>query len=109
MTVPGTRPYPSDVESSGSEVKSRRTGFIIGVLPDEGKSYELAIFIHQDYHGAGVGSHLLPATLTYGKQRGVEHVWLLVERGNRLAVNLYNDVGFTVINEGYDIEMALTL
>lgn len=80
------------------------------LVHDEGASYELAIFLHQDYHGAGIGSRLLPATLTYGKRHGVEHVWLLVERGNRLAVNLYNDVGFAVVDgDGYDVEMALTL
>lgn len=80
------------------------------LVHDEGDSYELAIFLHQDYHGVGVGSELLPAMLSYGKAHGVEHVWLLVEWDNRLAVNLYNDVGFAVVDEdGYDVEMALTL
>lgn len=35
---------------------------------------------------------------------------LLVERSNRLPVNLYNNVGFAVVDEDrYDVEMALTL
>lgn len=102
-----------DVLLAGHCVLAWHEGRPIGqavLVEDEGTSYELAIFVHQDYHGAGVGSHLLPATLTYGRQQGVEDVWLLVERGNRLAVDLYNDVGFAVVDdEGYDVRMALTL
>lgn len=80
------------------------------LVEDAPRSAELAIFLHQDYHGAGIGTALLEATLTLGKRRGLERVWLLVERDNRLAVNLYNDVGFAVIDEtGPDLEMALTL
>lgn len=71
---------------------------------------ELAIFLHQDYHGAGIGTHLTEGLLTYGREHGVEEVWLLVERENRPAVNLYNDVGFVVADRhGYDVEMVLTL
>lgn len=102
-----------DVVLEGHCVLAWHDGRPIGMavlVHDEGARYELAIFVHQDYLGAGIGTELLPATLSYGKQQDVEHVWLLVERGNRLAVNLYNDVGFAVVDdEGYDIEMALTL
>jgi GNAT superfamily N-acetyltransferase len=81
------------------------------VLVEDGpRSAELAIFLHQDYHGAGIGTALLTATLAVGKRRGLEHVWLLVERDNRLAVNLYNDLGFAVLDdEGPDLEMGLAL
>lgn len=71
---------------------------------------ELAIFLHQDYHSAGIGTRLLEAMLSYGRENGVEYVWLLVERENQRATNLYNDVGFTVLEStDYDITMALTL
>lgn len=84
-------------------------GQAVLVLDEDGR-HELAIFVHQNYVGAGIGSELLPATLSYGKREGVEHVWLLVARGNRRAVNLYNDVGFAVVDDsGYDVEMALSL
>lgn len=81
------------------------------VLVDDGPgSAELAIFILQEYHGTGIGTELLEATLAVGKRRGLERVWLLVERDNRRAVNLYVDVGFAVTDaSGPDIEMALTL
>ena len=80
------------------------------VLVEDGERWELAIFLHQDYHGAGIGTRLTEALLSYGRERGVHDVWLLVERENRPAVNLYNDVGFAVTDsQGYDVEMALTM
>jgi GNAT superfamily N-acetyltransferase len=80
------------------------------LIEEEPGRCELAIFLHQDYHSAGIGTRLLEATLSYGREHGVEYVWLLVERENRRAVNLYNDVGFSVVETtNYDITMALTL
>lgn len=71
---------------------------------------ELVIFLHQTYHGAGIGTRLLEALLSYGREAGVRRVWLVVERNNRAAVNLYFDVGF-VIDEycGADVEMEVTI
>jgi ribosomal protein S18 acetylase RimI-like enzyme len=76
--------------------------------PDDG--HELAIFLHQEYHGAGIGTQLLEALLTHGREHGVDHVWLLVEGDNRPAVNLYNDVGFVVTDSFQgDVEMELAM
>lgn len=78
------------------------------LVESDGDEYELAVFVHQDYHGAGIGTRLVEALLAYGRERGVRHVWLLVERDNRLAVALYRDVGFVVTDDlGYDQEMGL--
>lgn len=81
------------------------------VLVEDGPaSAELAIFLHQAYHGAGIGTRLLEATLFVGRDRGLEYVWLLVEGDNRPAVNLYNDVGFGVVDAaGSDVKMALSM
>lgn len=80
------------------------------LVADGPDDYELAIFLHQAYHGAGIGTHLLEALLTYGRDHGVSHVWLIVERGNRPARNLYNDVGFVVTDETRDyITMAVAM
>ncbi|MFB6296848.1 MAG: GNAT family N-acetyltransferase, partial [Halobacteriales archaeon] len=72
--------------------------------------YELAIFVHHQYQGAGVGSRLIRHLLGEGERRGVERVWLTVERWNAPAVNLYEDVGFeTTKAESFELEMALRL
>lgn len=80
------------------------------LVADGPRTCELAIFIHQDYHGAGIGTELTEGLLTYGRAHGVNEVWLLVERDNHPAVTLYNDVGFVVTDRhGYDVEMSLTM
>lgn len=76
---------------------------------DEG-DYELAIFVHQDFQGAGIGTDLLEALLGLGEKAGVERVWLTVERWNRPAINLYKKVGFeTTDAQSFEHEMSIRL
>lgn len=71
---------------------------------------EMSIFLHQAYQGAGIGTFLTETLLGHAKQQGVGRVWVLVERANYRAVNLYRDVGFSVTeNHGADVEMAIDL
>jgi RimJ/RimL family protein N-acetyltransferase len=80
------------------------------LVPDGDGGYELAIFVHQDYQGAGIGTELLGALLGHGAREGVEHVWLTVERWNRPAVAVYEKAGFAVTDaESFEIEMAVDL
>jgi ribosomal protein S18 acetylase RimI-like enzyme len=80
------------------------------LVEDRDGTYELAIFLDGDYQGAGIGTRLTETLLSYGLEEGVHDVWLLVERDNRPAINLYRDVGFVVADhEGFDLEMALSM
>ena len=79
------------------------------LVPD-GEDHELAIFVHQDYQGRGVGTRLIRALLGYGAANGVEAVWLTVERWNDSAVALYEKVGLETTNsEALELEMELDL
>jgi RimJ/RimL family protein N-acetyltransferase len=56
---------------------------------------ELAIFVHQNYRGYGLGKKLLLGTLNFGcKKLGLARVWLFVTGSNSVALNLFEDVGF---------------
>jgi ribosomal protein S18 acetylase RimI-like enzyme len=80
------------------------------LVPDREGSNELAIFVHHQYQGAGIGSRLIRHLLGEGARRGIERVWLTVERWNSPAVNLYRDVGFeTTEAESFELEMAIRL
>lgn len=80
------------------------------LVPDGQDAYELAIFVHQDYQGAGIGTHLIEALLGHGQESDVDKVWLTVERWNQPAVNLYKKVGFeTASAESFELEMAILL
>lgn len=80
------------------------------LVGDGDGAYELAIFVVQDYQGAGIGQELLERLLGYGERQGVERVWLTVERWNRPAISLYKKVGFeTTDAQSFEHEMSLRL
>lgn len=86
----------------------RAVGHAVLVPADDG--YELAIFVLADYQGAGIGTELLRTLLGLGAQRGVERVWLSVERWNRAAVALYEKLGFEPSDSrSFELEMAAKL
>jgi len=81
----------------GINVVAACDGRVVGhavLVPDRADAYELAIFVHQDFQGAGIGSRLLRALLELGRQRGVREVWLSVETWNHRALSLYRNAGF---------------
>ncbi|TYL38410.1 N-acetyltransferase [Natronococcus pandeyae] len=72
--------------------------------------WELAIFVLQDYQRAGIGTMLLNHLLGYASDRGIEHVWLTVERWNTPAIALYERVGFEPTGtENFEQEMGIRL
>jgi ribosomal protein S18 acetylase RimI-like enzyme len=88
-------------------------GDIVGhgmLVPDPDESYELALFVLRDYQGAGIGTELLRTLLGLGRKRGVERVWLSVERWNDAAIAVYKKVGFERTGSAsFELEMALRL
>jgi len=80
------------------------------LVPDEEEGYELAIFVLGPYQGAGIGTELITALLGAGIERGIERVWLTVERWNTPAQHLYRKVGFEATgSEGFELEMEIGL
>jgi GNAT superfamily N-acetyltransferase len=81
------------------------------LVPDEpAKTAELAIFVLQDYQGAGIGTCLLETLLGTGREAGIERVWLTVERWNDPAISLYEKVGFVASDtESFEHEMTIRL
>jgi GNAT superfamily N-acetyltransferase len=93
------------VASHGDDVVGHAT-----LVPDEGETAELAIFVLQAYQGAGIGTHLLRRLLGAGQAAGVERVWLSVERWNDPAIALYEKVGFEPSDtESFEHEMTIRL
>jgi ribosomal protein S18 acetylase RimI-like enzyme len=80
------------------------------LVPDGEGAYELAIFVLQDYQGAGIGRTLLEGMLGHGQAEEVECVWLSVERWNRRAIGLYETIGFENYGrERFEQEMSIRL
>ena len=70
----------------------------VSFVPDGTGRHELAIFVHQEFQRAGVGTELMAAGLGYAERQGVGYVWLTVEVGKRDVQRFYTRAGFTVVN-----------
>jgi GNAT superfamily N-acetyltransferase len=80
------------------------------LVPDDDGSYELAIFVIQDYQGARIGTKLLESLFGLAQAGGIERVWLTVERWNDPAIRLYNTLGFQEVDsESFEVEMTIRL
>ncbi len=90
--------WVDQLSGRGINVVARREDRIVGhaaLTPDRAASYELAIFVHQDFQGVGIGRRLLETLLDLARSSGVREVWLSVESWNRRAIALYKKIGFT--------------
>lgn len=111
---PAIRDWLDAITTSGNlTVIAEHEGDVVGhgmLVSDEDGGYELALFVLQDYQGAGIGTALLRTLLGLGSDRGVERVWLSVERWNEPAITVYEKVGFERTGQAsFEIEMDMTL
>jgi GNAT superfamily N-acetyltransferase len=70
----------------------------ISFVPDGTGRHELAIFVHQEFQHAGIGTELMAAGLGHAKRSGVGYVWLSVESWERDIQRFYSRAGFAVVN-----------
>ncbi len=102
-----------DVLSAGFHAVARYRGRIVGhavLVPTEESAHELAIFVHQDYRKAGIGTTVLTEVLKMARRRDVPTVRLYVERSNDAAIGLYRSFGFEAEPSGPgELEMRLAL
>ncbi|MFC7215342.1 GNAT family N-acetyltransferase [Saliphagus sp. GCM10025334] len=106
------REWISGLLDGGLHVVARHRGGVVGhavLVPFDDRA-ELAIFVRPAYQSAGIGTRLISRLLEYGRENGVTHVWLTVDRNNRIAMNLYRLAGFETMarNRGdYEMERYL--
>ncbi|WP_439026379.1 GNAT family N-acetyltransferase [Haloarchaeobius sp. DT45] len=102
-----------DVLSAGFHALCRYRGRVVGhavLVPTEEAAHELAIFVHQDYRKAGIGTQVLTEVLSMAVSRDVPAVRLYVERKNEPAIGLYRSFGFEGEPSGPgELEMRLAL
>ncbi|WP_154018531.1 GNAT family N-acetyltransferase [Halolamina rubra] len=70
----------------------------VSFVPDGTDRHELAIFVHQAYQRAGIGSALMATGLGYAREQGIGYVWLTVETWKRDVQRFYSRAGFSTVN-----------
>jgi RimJ/RimL family protein N-acetyltransferase len=93
------------------EVNKRIVGHCLLCLDASRTEAELAIFVHQDFRGLGLGRKLLLGALHHGcKVLQLDRVVLSVQGSNPRAVHLFESVGFrpcgAVHGLQWELEMA---
>lgn len=78
------------VDADGSVVGSAM------VAADDGlERAEVAISIHEDFKGRGIGWTLLDHVAAYAKRRGIGRLQCIESRDNHAAIELEREMGFT--------------
>jgi ribosomal protein S18 acetylase RimI-like enzyme len=84
-----------------AQVGGRVAGFIHGsviqrppvmAMPLIGRIDEVAV--HKDFRSRGVGAKMLGAILEAFKEKGLSHVYLMVDKDNEAAISLYESAEF---------------
>lgn len=57
---------------------------------------DLAIYLHQDFHGVGLGTAMTEVLLKLAKKHGLHKVNLYVVADNKIAVHPYEEFGFEI-------------
>ncbi|MGY5854946.1 MAG: GNAT family protein [Candidatus Thorarchaeota archaeon] len=57
---------------------------------------DMGIYLHQDFHGIGLGTIMTKIALSLAKEQGLHRIGLHVVEENRAAVNLYRKLGFII-------------
>jgi GNAT superfamily N-acetyltransferase len=98
---------------TGPSMLAWHDGRVVGhvvFVPDGTGSHELAVFVHQAYQRAGVGTALVRAGLTHASDDGVTDVWLWVERWKEGSRAFYRNLGFTEEDgRGMELRMSQSL
>jgi ribosomal protein S18 acetylase RimI-like enzyme len=69
-------------------------GCILAILDQQGSMYIAELFIHPDYRRQKIGFSLLTEAIEWGRNQGMTHYWLHVEKENTPAIILYEKFGF---------------
>lgn len=65
-----------------------------GAICAEGHSGEVAVFVHQDFRGCGLGKLLLTELVAESRRLGLKRVWGMTELENVPMLRLAHSLGF---------------
>lgn len=57
---------------------------------------DIVIYLHQDFHNTGLGTAMLTRLIELAKKKGMHRLGLHVIADNKIAVHLYEKLGFKV-------------
>ena len=98
--------------SEGSNVVAERENELFGhavYTPTDADRPELAVFVHPEMQGRGVGTELCRHVIADAAAGDREAIELFVSAANRVARSVYQAVGFRLVRREGDLWMELPL
>jgi GNAT superfamily N-acetyltransferase len=86
-------------------VDGRLAGHCI-LYPEDGTA-EVAVFIHQDFRGQGLGRKLLLEAIGEARRRGLDRIWGVCELDNFPMLRLAYALGFVKGEDPYEFHLDL--
>jgi GNAT superfamily N-acetyltransferase len=86
-------------------VEGRLVGHAL-LYPQNSKG-EVAVFIHQEFRGRGLGRKLLLEVIAEGRRRGLHRIWGVTEADNFPMLRLAYSLGFVRGEEPYEFYLDL--
>ncbi|GAA0506194.1 Acetyltransferase (GNAT) family protein [Halorubrum aquaticum] len=96
----------------GSNVVAERGDRLLGhavYTPTDVDRPEIAVFVHPDAQGRGVGTELCRHLIADAAAAGREALELYVTVDNKAAIHVYRTLGFETVERDGDVHMALPL
>lgn len=82
-----------------AELKSKIVGYVIALLRGKRMGHIVSIAVHPEYRGRGLGKILLREILKKLRSKGAIFVRLEVRVSNKVAISLYEKMGFWKVYE----------
>lgn len=92
------------------EVNDVVRGHLMLIPMEDGRSIELAIYLHQSIRSRGIGTAMNKVAVALARLAGYQRVWLSVEITNMPAIRSYQKAGFKRIASrllAHEIEMEV--
>lgn len=70
-----------------------------GFVRPEENTGEVAVFVHQDHRGRGIGRRLLATVIEEARHQHLSRVWGMTESKNAAMFNLARSLGFVQAND----------
>lgn len=81
----------------------------VAVSPVSADEPEFIIFVHPDFQDRGIGSEMIRQVIAHAASRSHEALSLFVSVDNDRAIQVYENIGFKIVQQGLGLKMNLSL